>query len=225
MRYRPSRVWYVLQRLGWSCQEPQRRTFARDDEAVVHWKHYVWPQLEKVASAGCHLGFIVDESGFSLVCHLKRAWAPRGQTPTMRTNIQHHERLNVLGAVCVSPAKRQIKLPIQSDWHAINGDAVTAFLERLVQHIAGPIVLLWDMHPNHRRPTVEDVLACHPRIHTFEFPTAAPELNPTEGVRTQVSESAASIAAHNGTELQENGRRHRSHTPFTQSTVGACRRL
>ncbi len=137
-----------------------------------------------------------------MVCPLKRTWAPRGQTPTIRTSIQHHERLNVLGAVCVSPAKRQIKLHIQSYWHAISGDEVIAFLERLLQHIAGPIVLLWDQHPIHRRRKVENFLACHPRIHTYEFPTAAPELNPTEGVWTQVSESTASTAPHNGTELQ-----------------------
>ena len=57
VRYQPSGVWYVLQRLGWSCQKPQRRTFARDDEAVAHWKRYVWPQIKKVASTGRYPGF------------------------------------------------------------------------------------------------------------------------------------------------------------------------
>jgi len=49
VRYRPSGVWYLLQRLGWSCQKPQRRTLQRDDEAIAHWKHYVWPHIKKVA--------------------------------------------------------------------------------------------------------------------------------------------------------------------------------
>lgn len=49
VRYRASGVWYVLQRLGWSCQKPQRRSLARDDEAIAHWKHYVWPHIKKVA--------------------------------------------------------------------------------------------------------------------------------------------------------------------------------
>jgi transposase len=57
VRYRPSGVWYVLQRLEWSCQRPQRRTFARDDEAVAHWKHFVWPHIKKVASTGRDPGF------------------------------------------------------------------------------------------------------------------------------------------------------------------------
>ncbi len=49
VRYRTSSVWYVLQRLGWSCQKPQRRSLARDDEAIAYWKHYIWPHIKKVA--------------------------------------------------------------------------------------------------------------------------------------------------------------------------------
>ena len=49
MRYCPSGVWYLLQRLGWSNQKPQRRTLQRDDEAIAHWKHYIWPHIKKVA--------------------------------------------------------------------------------------------------------------------------------------------------------------------------------
>jgi putative transposase len=47
-RYRSSGVWYVLQRLGWSSQEPQRRGLARDEKAIAHWKRYVWPHIKKV---------------------------------------------------------------------------------------------------------------------------------------------------------------------------------
>jgi transposase len=57
VHYHPSSVWRLLQRLEWSCQRPQRRTFARDDEAVAHWKHYVWPHIKKVANPGRHVDF------------------------------------------------------------------------------------------------------------------------------------------------------------------------
>ncbi len=49
VRYRPSGVWYLLQRMGWSSQKPQRRTLQRDDDEIAHWEHYVWPQIKKVA--------------------------------------------------------------------------------------------------------------------------------------------------------------------------------
>ena len=48
VRYRASGVWYLMQRMGWSCQKPQRRSLTRDEQAIAHWKHYVWPKIKKV---------------------------------------------------------------------------------------------------------------------------------------------------------------------------------
>ena len=163
-----------------------------------------------------------DESGFSLVCPLKRTWAPRGQTPTIRTSIQHNERLNLIGALRVSSGQRQIKLHVNSYWHSLAGDEVIAFLQHLLHHIAGPIVLLWDRHPIHRRCKVKDFLACHPRLHVYEFPTGAPELNPSEGVWTQVSEHTASTAPHTSPELQANVYAGIARTRRSPSRLWAC---
>lgn len=152
---------------------------------------------------GATLVFL-DESGFSLVSPLKRTWAPRGQTPTIRTSIGHNERVNLIGALCASPRKRKIKLHIQSYRTSLSGDEVVAFLKHLLRCVAGPIVLVWDKHPIHRRRKVQAFLAHRPRLHVYEFPTCAPELNPTEFVWTQVNEYTANTAPHNGTELRAN---------------------
>lgn len=48
VRYHPSGVWHLMQRLGWSSQRVQRRSIARDDDAVAHWRRHVWPQTKKV---------------------------------------------------------------------------------------------------------------------------------------------------------------------------------
>lgn len=48
VRYRSSSVWYLMQRLGWSSQKPQRRGLARDENAVAHWKRYAWPRIKKL---------------------------------------------------------------------------------------------------------------------------------------------------------------------------------
>lgn len=48
IRYSTSSVWYLMQRMGWSSQKPQRRSLARDEEEIAHWKRYVWPQIKKV---------------------------------------------------------------------------------------------------------------------------------------------------------------------------------
>ncbi len=130
--------------------------------------------------------------------------------------------MNLIGALRVSAGQRTIKLHIHSYRHSITGDEVVAFLEHLLRRIAGPIVLIWDKHPIHRRRKVQDFLARHPRLHVYEFPTSAPELNPTEGVWTQVSEYTASTAPHNGQELQANVLAGIARTRASPARLWAC---
>jgi transposase len=49
VHYTPSGVWHLLRRMRWSCQKPQRVAFQHDDQAIAHWKRYVWPRIKKVA--------------------------------------------------------------------------------------------------------------------------------------------------------------------------------
>ena len=57
VRYHPSAVWHILKRLGWSCQKPQRVAFQRNDQAIRHWKRYLWPHIKKVARVARNPGF------------------------------------------------------------------------------------------------------------------------------------------------------------------------
>lgn len=49
VRYHPVSVWYIMKRIGWSNQRPQRQALQRDDEAIQRWKKYTWPRIKKVA--------------------------------------------------------------------------------------------------------------------------------------------------------------------------------
>ena len=222
VRYKASGVWRLLQRMGWSSQKPQRQPLERDEEAIRHWKRYVWPQIKrKWHERGATL-ILPDESGFSLVSPLKRTWARRGHTPVLRTSIEHNARLNLIGAWCVTPAARKIKLHVQSYWCVLTGQEVIAFLKHLLRHVRGPIMLLWDKHPIHKRKIVTQFLERHPRIEVHWFPTCAPELNPMEFVWTQVSESTANTAPHNVMELQTIVRRGVARTRNSQKRLWAC---
>jgi transposase len=139
-----------------------------------------------------------------LVSPLKRTWSRRGQTPSQRTSIAHNERLNLLGALLVSPKGRRIRLSIQSYWHALTGNEVIAFLQQLLRIVSGPLVLVIDRHPIHKRKMVQEFMAKQKRLHVFYFPVAAPELNPQEYVWTQVNEYTAGTAPHDHAELQAN---------------------
>lgn len=56
VRYHPSGVWRVLDRMGWSCQRPQRRAFQRDEAAIEQWKKKVFPRIKKVPGTERHTG-------------------------------------------------------------------------------------------------------------------------------------------------------------------------
>jgi transposase len=141
-----------------------------------------------------------DESGFSLVSPLKRSWSPRGHTPTLRTSLQHHQRLNLLGALLVGWNGR-IRLTTRSYRCSLRGEEVVAFLKQILRIVPGEIILVWDNHPIHKRQLVQVFLAQYPRVHLYYFPICAPELNPVEFVWTQVSEYMANFAPHTIAEL------------------------
>lgn len=163
-----------------------------------------------------------DESGFSVVSPLKRTWAPRGQTPTIYTSLQHSDRLNLIGALGVTPRGRKVKLNLRSYRHNLTGDEVIAFLRQLLGRLRGPIVMVWDKHPIHQRRKVQEFLARHPRIHVYNFPTAAPELNPIEFVWNQISEYTASSAPHDPIELRANVLAGIARTRRSQKRLWAC---
>jgi transposase len=140
----------------------------------------------------------------------------------IRTSLAHQQRLNLIGAVRISPCGRRIKLHVQSHWQRLSGVQVIAFVVYLLHVITGQIILLWDQHPMHRRRLLQAFLARHPRLHVYEFPTGAPELNPTEGVWTQISEYTASTAPHNQTELQTNVRAGVARTRNSARRLWAC---
>jgi transposase len=45
--YDPSGVWHVLQRMGWTCQKPERRARERDERAILAWRQEDLPRIKK----------------------------------------------------------------------------------------------------------------------------------------------------------------------------------
>ena len=52
IRFHPSGVWYVMQRMGWSNQKPTRQALQRDDEAIEAWIETEWPRIKKASAVG-----------------------------------------------------------------------------------------------------------------------------------------------------------------------------
>ncbi len=157
-----------------------------------------------------------------MVSPLKRTWAPRGQTPTIRTSIEHHLHLHLFGALLVLPEEQGLRLSVKTYWHNLTGKEVIAFLQQLLNQVTGHLVLVWDRHPIHQRKMVQAFLATQPRLHVYDFPVAAPELNPVEFVWTQLSEFTAGTAPHDHLELQVNLFTAIARTRNSQKRLRAC---
>ena len=50
-RYTESGVWHILNRMGWSCQRPQRVAAERDEATISTWKRVVFARAQKSGSA------------------------------------------------------------------------------------------------------------------------------------------------------------------------------
>ncbi len=191
--YHIGHVWKLLRALGWSCQKPERRAIQRDEAAIAHWKRYKWPQIRRKADQlGATLVFL-DESGFLLIPNLKRTWAPSGQTPTVRYRFKH-DKISAMGALAISPKRKRIALYLRFRRRSFKGPDVQRFLQDLLRHLRGPIILLWDGGSIHRDRAVTAWCVNHPRLHIEPFPGYAPELNPAEFVWCQSDSALANSA-------------------------------
>lgn len=106
-----------------------------------------------------------------------RTYAPRGQTPVLR--YRYWEHLSAISAITLEG-----KLYTMTREEAFDGSAIVRFLEHLLQHISGKLLVVWDRLPAHRSQVVKDFLSqgASQRLHLAQFPSYAPELNPDEGV-------------------------------------------
>jgi transposase len=112
---------------------------------------------------------------------LRRTWAPCGLTPTFAVRARSHEKVSGIGALVVSPRRRQLTLALALYARLnIRGPQVLRFLRHLARHLRGPVVLVWDRGNPHRHALVRAWLGRHPRWTTVWFPPYAPELNPVE---------------------------------------------
>jgi len=202
VRYHPGHVWKILRALHWSCQKPERRAYQRDEAAIARWKRYQWPQIRRrAAQLNAHLVFL-DESGFLLIPNVKRTWAPQGRTPVIRYWF-NHQKISAINALAVSPKRKRIALYLQFRRCSFKGIDVKNFLQYLLKHIHGPIILLWDRGRIHRDQKVKMWCAAHPRLQLQEFPGYAPELNPAEYVWCQADSALANSASEELSELKE----------------------
>lgn len=116
---------------------------------------------------------------------VRRTLAPKGQTPILRVKGRHREKVSLIAALTLSPRRRRLGCYFTTLVnHHFDQQAVAWFLQRLLRHLRGPVIVVWDRGNMHRGPDIEQLLERNPRLRLEQLPPYAPQLNPTEQIWT-----------------------------------------
>ncbi len=91
---------------------------------------------------------LVDEAGVSLTPLMPRTWAPKGKTPRIVHNV-NGGKLSAIGGIDMSG---EIYFRVHEE--SIKSEQVMEYLEQLLRHIDGYVIVLWDGLPAHSSNTL-----------------------------------------------------------------------
>jgi transposase len=197
VRLSETSVGRLLVQMGLSAQRPLWQAMQQDPQRVQHWLKQEYPRLRCLArQLGAEILF-GDEAGVRSDAHAGTTWAPRGQTPVVRTDGERFG-LNMISAVS---GRGQLRFMVVRG--RVTAAQFVEFLRRLVYRAKRPIFLIVDGHSIHRSRSVARFLhSLQGRLRLFYLPPYSPELNPDElvwndlknqGVGRMVIEGAAHL--------------------------------
>lgn len=167
----------LLAQLGLSCQRPLVRAFQQNPALVERWLREEYPAIKALAKREQAEIYFGDEAGVRSDFHAGRTWAPKGQTPVVRSTGARFG-MNLISAV--TPKGELRFMVVQGKLRA---GGFIEFLRRLVHGAERPIFLIVDGHPVHRAAAVKTFVASlEGKLRLFFLPPYSPELNPDEHV-------------------------------------------
>ena len=98
---------------------------------------------------------------------VRRTWAPRGQTPILKS-YDRHDRLTAVSAITVSPQRRRLGLVFDLLDHNLATEDFELFVERLLRKIRGPITMVIDRLGAHKS-AAKRLLVKYPARLAFEW--------------------------------------------------------
>jgi len=148
---------------------------------------------------------LIDESGALLAPLVRRTLAPRGETPILKHNSNHREKVSSIAALTLSAGRGHIGLYFSTLINdSFDNIAVGWFVRQLLRHLRRQVVILWDRGPIHRGPEIGKLLQDFPRLTLEQLPPYAPELNPVEHVWRHVKWSRlCNLAPRNSRHLEK----------------------
>jgi transposase len=119
----------------------------------------------------------MDQMSLSFQATLTQAWAPKGQTPVVRTRSQR-DHIDFYGTLEVRGG-REITLPAPEQTSEVTADFIRILL---VLFPTQTLLLLLDRASWNKGPAAQEVIEENDRLHVMYFPVACPDLNSQEHV-------------------------------------------
>jgi transposase len=165
----------LLAKLGLTCQRPLFRAYQQDPEAVDAWMKNEFPKIAARAKAERAQVFFADEAGIRSDYHTGTTWAPRGQTPKVKSTGARFG-LNMISAISRTGIMRFMVTEC-----SVGADVFCQFIDRLAYKSRKKIFLIVDGHPVHRSKRVrEHIDSLNGKVVLIRFPAYSPETNPDE---------------------------------------------
>lgn len=162
---------------------------------------------------------LIDQAGFYLLPAAVRTYAPRGQTPILRVPLTW-DQLSVISAI--TPDGRLFRMAQEV---AFNGTTIVRFLNHLLRHLPGKLLVIWAGLPAHRGQAVKQFLrqGAAQRIHLEGLPGYPPDLNPDEGIwRYLKPVEMKNLCCHNRHELHYELRKAAARLRHKTDVIVAC---
>jgi transposase len=167
----------MLDQLGLTAQRPLWRAYQQNPEAVEKWLKEEFPAIKRAASSCKGEIYFGDEAGIRSDYHSGTTWAPKGNTPVVRTTGARFG-FNMISAV--SP-KGMLRFMVVEG--TVGADQFIEFIKRLVHGTKKRIFLIVDGHPTHKAKKVRSfVESLKGQLSLHLLPGYSPELNPDEWV-------------------------------------------
>jgi len=171
----------LLKKLGLSPQRPLFRAYQQDPVKVQAYLKEEYPNIKKRAKTRGARIYFGDEASIRSDYHSGTTWAPKGETPVIRTTGARF-KINMISAIS---ARGELRFMLTEK--GLTANLFIEFLKRLLKGADGPIFLILDGHAVHRSRKVRTfVESTDGMIELYFLPGYSPELNPDETVWAHV---------------------------------------
>ena len=186
VQYSNVQVGRILKNLGLSKQRPIERAYQQDPVKVEEWLNKTYPAIKKEAKKERRTIYFGDEAGFHATAQYGTTWAPKGETPIIKTT-GRRQKVN-----CISAISNKGKLRFMLFEEKFTALIFIDFLKRLLHKQTHPVTLIVDGHRAHFTKAVREFLeAKKGNLKIYALPPYSPEKNPDELVWNNAKQKVA----------------------------------